>query len=89
LKINTKYNDIFNCSVANFKELEERGYNIVDCVDVSLRAYLVSLYLKNDVTKIYLSVKNLQPTLISTQVYLERIDKLCKQKHIFEINSVI
>lgn len=42
-----KYNDIITGTATNFKYLEEKSYNIADCVDVSLRAYLVSLYLKN------------------------------------------
>ena len=47
LKTYEKSNDIVFGSVENFIKLEEAGYNILDCVDVSLRAYLVSLYIKN------------------------------------------
>ena len=31
----------------------------------------------------------MEPALISTQVYLDRVDKLCKQKCVFEINGMI
>ena len=39
--------------------------------------------------KISLAIKQIEPALISTQVYLDRVDKLCKQKGVFEINGMI
>jgi hypothetical protein len=57
-------------------------------VDVSLRAYLVCLYLKNEVTKISLGVGG-EATPIGTQVYLDRLDKLTKHKHVLDITNLI
>jgi hypothetical protein len=64
------HNDIINGSVQDLITLEKAGYNILDCVDVSLRAYITCLYLKNETTKIYLGVKSSDPVMIQTQTYL-------------------
>jgi hypothetical protein len=47
MKVNYSQNDIINGSQANFNLLEKGGYNVFECVDISLRAYISSLYLKN------------------------------------------
>jgi len=52
--------------------MEKAGFNAMDCVDISLRAYITCLYLKNEVMKISLSVKSGDQGLnsIPTQIYL-------------------
>jgi hypothetical protein len=58
LKVYEKFNDIILGPIRHFETLEQQDYNVLECVDMSLRAYLVSLYLKNEFTKIYLSIKS-------------------------------
>jgi hypothetical protein len=70
LKAHFVHNDILNGSVQDLMTLEKAGYSIMDCVDVSMRAYLTCLYLKNESTKIYLGVRGGHPVLIQTQIYL-------------------
>jgi hypothetical protein len=47
MKVSYSQNDIINGSQANYNLLEKGGYNVFECVDISLRAYISSLYLKN------------------------------------------
>lgn len=47
LKVNFTTNDIINGQYSNYNALDKAGYNISDCVDVSLKAYITCLYLKN------------------------------------------
>lgn len=57
----------------------------MDCVDVSLKAYLTCLYLKNDSMRIIISLNNYDFYEIQTQSFLEKVDKLCRNKHVLEI----
>lgn len=88
LKALFKNNDIICGSVAKYTQLEELGYNVEECVDLSLRAYLVSLYLKNELTKISLGV-GCEGVPIAPQIYLERLDKLKKHRQVLEVTNLM
>ena len=66
--------------MGNFSEitkLNSIGYNLNECIDVSLKAYLSSLYLKNDTCEInFKSDKNISP--IVPQTVLEKVDKMVR-----------
>jgi|JI6StandDraft_1071083.scaffolds.fasta_scaffold20578_6 hypothetical protein len=54
--------------------LEKVGYNIFECPDFSLRAYISLLYLKTE-TKIHLQTDRLHFEEIVNQMFLEKIDR--------------
>lgn len=84
LKADLESNNILNGPLTKIRDLERRGCLIQECLDVSLRAYISYLYLKNDSMKIMLSVKETSshPIEVQTQAYLDKVDRLCKQKHV-------
>jgi hypothetical protein len=40
-------NDIYYGAAEDIAKLEARGFLLTECIDISLKAYLCSLYLKN------------------------------------------
>ena len=44
---------------ARIEELEKAGYNVGDSIDISLRAYLSALYLKNEAITVSLFLNSI------------------------------
>lgn len=64
------------------------GYAIHECIDVSLRAYLSSLYLRSDALDITLMVGHV-PACVSLQYSLEKVDRLKKSDSVIELEDII
>ena len=55
---------------SQIEALSTLGYNLQDCIDVSLKAYLSSLYLKSDNFDVYLGLGRSTPSKIMAQAFL-------------------
>lgn len=73
-ELNSYRNDLIYGNFTKIEFLEKIGYNILECPDFSLRAYISLLYLKTE-TKIFLQADRMLAEEIFNQMFLEKIDK--------------
>ena len=64
------------------------GYNISQSIDISFRAYLSALYIKNESAAITMGLRN-KLELIHIQCSLDHIDKLCKAGVSVELDGLV
>jgi hypothetical protein len=64
------------------------GLSLSDCIDVSLRAYLSMLFLRNDTLNMSLAVFS-QPSPIFIQNVLEKVDRICRSGFAIELEGIV
>ena len=81
-----KYNDIFYGDPHKLNSLEAIQQIVIsECCDISLKAYLSLLYLKQDDLILAISVKENPLEVINSQSFLPQIDKMAKSKKIIDL----
>lgn len=79
--------DLANIFLGKQKDIDalaKKGYPVGDCVDISLRAYLSALYLKNENLNINIIFKD-KLTNVNLQHLIEQIDRINKCGYAVEL----